>query len=149
MTKLTEHFALEEFIDSQTAARHGFNNVPGPLEMANLQRTADTMEKVRAILGHPILVSSGYRSPKVNKAVGGSKSSHHLNGLACDFTCPGFGAPLAVCQELGPRMIELRIDQLIHEYATWVHLGLCPEGYDPRHMPLTIDRKGTRQGFVM
>jgi zinc D-Ala-D-Ala carboxypeptidase len=149
MTQLTEHFTLEEFTDSQTAARKGLNNVPpaNSQERKNIQRTAETMEKVRTILGDkPILISSGYRSPQVNAAVGGSKSSAHMSGLAADFSCPGFGTPLQICKKLHPHMKELGIDQLIHEYDTWVHLGLT--GGAPRHMALTIDNKGTRSGFA-
>ena len=149
MTMLTPHFTLEELTDSQTAARKGIHNVPplGSPERANLQRTAETMEKVRAILGDkPILISSGYRSPKVNAAVGGAKSSAHISGLAVDFSCPGFGTPLAICKQLEPHMGELGVDQLIHEYNTWVHLGLSAG--DPRQMSLTINQSGTRQGFA-
>jgi zinc D-Ala-D-Ala carboxypeptidase len=149
VTSLTEHFTLEEFIDSQTAARKGLNNVPalGSPERANLTRTAETMEKVRALLGDkPILISSGYRSPQVNAAVGGSKSSAHMSGLAVDFSCPGFGTPKAICKKLEPHMKALGVDQLIHEYDTWVHLGLTQGA--PRHMAMTIDNKGTRTGFA-
>jgi uncharacterized protein YcbK (DUF882 family) len=147
MTALTPNFTLEEFTDSQTAARKGIHNVPvaQSQERKNLQRTAETMEKVRAILGDkPILISSGYRSPPVNAAVGGSKNSAHMSGLAVDFSCPGFGTPRAICKKLQPHMKELGVDQLIYEYDTWVHLGL---GDAPRHMALTIDAKGTRAGF--
>lgn len=149
MTNLTPHFTLEEFTDSQTAARKGLHNIPSTdsLEYRNLHRIAETMEKVRTILGDkPILISSGYRSPQVNRLVGGSKSSKHINGLAADFSCPGFGTPLQICKRLEPHMKELEIDQLIHEYDTWVHLGLSNSG--PRHMALTIDKKGTRSGFA-
>jgi hypothetical protein len=149
MTMLTEHFTLEEFTDSQTAARKGIHNIPTKhsQEYKNIQRTAETMEKVRTILDDkPILVSSGYRSPQVNAAVGGSKSSAHMSGLAVDFSCPGFGTPKQICKKLGPHMKELDIDQLIHEYDTWVHLGLSASA--PRHMALTIDQKGTRSGFA-
>jgi zinc D-Ala-D-Ala carboxypeptidase len=149
MTNLTPNFTLEEFTDSQTAARKGIHNVPamGSPERANLTRTAEVMEKVRTILGDkPILISSGYRSPQVNTAVGGSKNSAHVYGLAVDFSCPGFGTPKAICHKLHPHMKELGIDQLIHEYDTWVHLGLTQA--DPRHMALTIDTKGTRHGFA-
>jgi zinc D-Ala-D-Ala carboxypeptidase len=149
MTMLTEHFTLEEFTDSQTAARKGIPNVPpvGSPERANLMRTAETMELVRMMLGDkPVLVSSGYRSPAVNAAVGGSKSSAHMSGLAVDFSCPGFGTPKAICKKLEPRMRELGIDQLIHEFDSWVHLGLT--GGAPRHQALTIDNKGTRSGFA-
>jgi zinc D-Ala-D-Ala carboxypeptidase len=149
MTQLTEHFTLEEFTDSQTAARKGIHNVPpaNSQERKNIQRTAETMEEVRIILDNkPILISSGYRSPQVNAAVGGSKSSAHMSGLAVDFSCPGFGTPIQICKKLHPHMKELGIDQLIHEYDTWVHLGLSASA--PRHMALTIDSKGTRSGFA-
>lgn len=147
MTQLTEHFTLEEFTDSQTAARKGIPNVPPAIEHRNLVRTAEAMEKVRTLLGDkPILVSSGYRSPAVNAAVGGSKSSAHMSGLAVDFSCPGFGTPKAICKKLEPHMRALGVDQLIHEYDSWVHLGLSAG--EPRHMALTIDNKGTRHGFA-
>jgi uncharacterized protein YcbK (DUF882 family) len=148
-TQLTPHFTLEEFTDSQTAARKGLNNVPpaSSQERKNLTRTAEVMEKVRTLLGDkPILVSSGYRSPQVNAAVGGSKSSAHMSALAVDFSCPGFGTPLKICKHLHSHMKELGIDQLIHEYDTWVHLGLTAG--EPRHQALTIDNKGTRSGFA-
>jgi zinc D-Ala-D-Ala carboxypeptidase len=147
MTELTPHFTLEEFTDSQTAARQGIPNAPPAHELENLKRTAEVMEKVRTLLGDkPILISSGYRSPKVNAAVGGSKNSAHISGLAVDFSCPSFGTPLAICRKLEPHMRELTVDQLIHEYGTWVHLGL--NATTPRHMALTIDNRGTRNGFA-
>lgn len=148
MTNLTPHFTLEEFTDSQTAARKGIHNVPhaNSQERKNLQRTAEVMEQVRTLLDDkPILISSGYRSPQVNAAVGGSKNSAHLSGLAADFSCPGFGTPRAICKKLQPHMHELGIDQLIYEYDTWVHLGLRDP---PRHQALTIDVKGTRTGIA-
>lgn len=148
MVQLTPHFSLEELTHSQTAARKGIHNVPKPNteERKNLQRMAETMEEVRAILGDkPILISSGYRDPRVNAMVGGSVGSKHINGLAADFTCPGFGTALEICKQLEPHMRELRIDQLIYEFGTWVHLGLT-QG-KARHQTLTIDAGGTRGGF--
>jgi zinc D-Ala-D-Ala carboxypeptidase len=118
---------------SQIAARFGIDNYPPPDVYANLQRLAETLERVRAILKFPILVSSGYRSPKVNFAVGGSDSSAHMKGLAADFICPGFGTPFQVCEAILDSDIEF--DQLIHEYGRWIHLGLS-DGV-PRLQPLT------------
>jgi zinc D-Ala-D-Ala carboxypeptidase len=147
-TKLTDHFTLDEFTASQTAARMGIGNIPSGQELSNVQRTAETMEKVRTILGsRPVLISSGYRSPEVNRAVGGASSSAHMSGLAVDFTVPGFGSPIEICKALTPHMGELQIDQLIHEFDAWVHLGLAATGA-PRMMALTIDNGGTRQGFA-
>ena len=147
MTQLTEHFTLEEFTDSQTAARKGLPNTPPTYELEHLEHTAKVMEKVRALLGDkPILISSGYRSPQVNAAVGGSKGSAHMSGLACDFSCPGYGTPHVICKALEPHMKALGIDQLIHEYNQWVHLGLSAG--TPRHQAMTIDNRGARNGFA-
>lgn len=147
---LTPHFSLEELTHSQTASRLGFANSPkkNSQEYKNLLHLAQTMEKVRVVLNDkPLLISSGFRSSHVNSAMGGSKNSAHVNGLAADFTCPAFGSPLEVCRELKPHMQALAIDQLIYEYETWVHLGLR-DNDPPRCMALTIDRKGTRNGFA-
>jgi zinc D-Ala-D-Ala carboxypeptidase len=148
-TMLSPHFTLEEMTASQTAARLGLENVPPyySTERANLRRTAETLELVRSALGdRPILISSGYRSPAVNAAVGGSSSSAHMIGLAVDFTCPGYGDPIDVCRALVPYLDVLEIDQLIHEYGAWVHLGLAID--KARCMALTIDNSGTRHGFA-
>lgn len=148
MTNLSPHFTLEELTLSQTAARMGHPNTPpqNSKQYKNLKRLADTMEKVRSILGNnPIMTSSGYRAPAVNERVGGSKTSKHMEGLAIDFTCPGFGTVIATCLEIEPHIKELKIDQLIYEYNSWVHLGLT-EG-TPRHQAFTIDTKGTHEGI--
>lgn len=145
MTQLTPHFSLAEMTVSETAARKGLNNTPAQPELQNLVRLCRVLEKVRTILDEkPILISSGYRSPAVNAAVGGSKTSAHMSGLAADFIVPGFGGPLVVCRTLQKHIQELGIDQLIWEFDTWIHLGLRDP---PRHQALTIDAKGTRTGF--
>lgn len=145
---LSPHFSLSEFTVSETAARRGLNNQPATQQhYDNLKRTAETMEKVRTILGNkPIIVTSGYRSPEVNTAVGGASSSAHCSGLACDFSCPGAGTPLDICRVLEPHMAELGIDQLIWEYDSWVHMGLSAGA--PRNMACTIDNNGFRTGFA-
>jgi hypothetical protein len=147
---LSPHFSLAEFTDSQTARRMGLSNQPASMEhLANLKRTAAVMEKVRTLLGDkPILISSGYRSPEVNRAVGGASASAHCEGLSCDFICPGFGSPTGIAKFLVPHMVELGIDQLIDEFPPngWVHIGLSP--ITPRHMALTIDSNGTRTGIT-
>lgn len=143
---LSQHFTLDEFLASQTAAREGIPNQPDAAAMDHLKRTADVMEKVRTLLGSkPIIISSGYRGPQLNDAVGGSSTSAHCYGLAADFTCPGFGDPHEICLKLEPHLKELGVDQLIWEYASWVHLGL--RDGEPRCQCLTIDNSGTRNGF--
>ena len=123
--KLSEHFTLEEMILSQTAARKDIDNTPTPAIVANLRLTVATLEEIRTLLGVPILVSSGYRSPALNKAVGGSKISAHMQGLAADFTAPGFGTVLQVARKIAAS--EIAYDQLIYEFGSWVHIGLSTE----------------------
>ena len=103
-------------------------------------RLAAVMERVRTILGHLKFRSvQGYRAARRStRRSAVTTKSQHIHGLACDFTCPGFGIPLEICLKLEPHMIELQIDQLIHEFKTIeVHLGLVSNGFDARHM--TID----------
>lgn len=124
--KLTPHFRLSEFTRSNTATNLGIDNTPSVEHLANLERLAKTLENVRTVLGNnPVLISSGYRSPELNRAVGGSATSDHSNGLAVDFTCPGFGPVSEVCQAIVDSGIPF--DQLIYEQgagSNWVHLGL-------------------------
>lgn len=135
--QLTTHFTLAELTASDTAARRGIDNTPSDFALANLLRTAQTLEEVRskAAGNKPIIVTSGYRCPELNKAVGGAANSAHVLGLAADINQPGmtpyeFG--LAI-QRAG-----IEFDQLIHEFGRWVHIGLAPAGQKPRRQLLTI-----------
>lgn len=134
-TLLSPHFSLSELTVSQAAARSGLKNAPTVSALANLGRLANQLELVRSALrGLPMLVSSGYRSPTVNSIVGGAANSAHVKGLAADFTCPGFGTPKAVCQQIIDAGIAF--DQLIYE-GTWVHFGLAEANVPPRREVLT------------
>lgn len=122
--KLSEHFTLEELTVSQTAARLGIDNTPPTSVFLNLTETARHMERVRKVLGDvPIRVSSGYRCPQLNKAIGGAAASFHMLGLAVDFIAPAFGTPFEVCRAIAAS--DVRYDQLIHEFGDkgWVHIG--------------------------
>ncbi|WGS46059.1 D-Ala-D-Ala carboxypeptidase family metallohydrolase [Burkholderia sp. JSH-S8] len=135
MTSLTAHFTLEELSASDTARRRGIDNTPSAAVAANLRRTAEALERVRDLLGaRPVIVTSGYRSSALNHAVGGVPNSAHLAGLAADFVCPRFGAPLDICRAISASSIEF--DQLIQE-GTWVHIGLAAVGAKPRRQVLT------------
>lgn len=119
---LTTNFTLEEMTASQEAVRRGIDNTPPHSAFLNLLRLCRFLEDVRTLLGKPLLVSSGYRSPELNKSIGGAKASHHMLGLAVDFICPGFGEPLAVCQKISGSILQY--DQCINEFGRWVHLGI-------------------------
>lgn len=124
---LSAHFTLDELVHSDTAIRRGIDQTPPPVVLNNLTRTASQMELVRTLLGgKPIRINSGYRSPALNKAVGGASSSAHLTGRAVDFVCPEFGTPKEVAQMLAGCPI-LTFDQIIQE-GTWVHISFDPAG---------------------
>jgi len=117
---LSDHFTLEELTVTQV---RGVSNEPTSNVLETLKSTAWRMEKVRAILNQPIIVTSGYRSPLVNKIVGGSMSSAHMTGHAVDFICPKFGTPLQICKELSDKRHGLEFDQIIEEEGRWVHIS--------------------------
>lgn len=82
---MTPHFSIEELTQTST----GLDNSPNHDEEGILIQTAMNMEHVRSILGsYPLKVTSGFRSEKVNNAVGGSKTSDHRRGYAVDFVPP-------------------------------------------------------------
>lgn len=121
---LSKHFTLAELTHSDMAARRGIDNTPTGHALENLKRLAATLEEIRQLLGVPVVVSSGYRSPSVNKAVGGSTVSAHCDGLAADFIAPGFGTPQEVARAI--RDSGIKFDQLIFE-GTWVHVSVSPK----------------------
>jgi zinc D-Ala-D-Ala carboxypeptidase len=148
-TQLTEHFSVEEFTHSDTATAQGIDNTPPTEAMMGLEQLAPVMEKVRNILGgHPITITSGYRCPELNAAIGGVPDSAHLSGLACDFVCGEHGSPLDVCKAIEPHLAELGIDQLIHENQSWTHLAIAATVEEARNQVLTIDANGTNTGLA-
>ena len=125
MTKLSEHFTLEELTFSATAQRKQIDNNPPAEVLENMKRLAAGLEEVRAALGNkPMRINSGYRSPKLNRAVGGARLSAHMAGYAADFVCPEFGSPLKIVKALAATGIQF--DKLIQE-GTWVHISFAPE----------------------
>lgn len=120
MTMLSVHFSLSEMTITQV---RDVDNTPSKEIILNLTDTAEHMELIRSYLNHPIIVSSGYRSPEVNKRIGGAKDSAHMRGFAVDFIAPKFGTPLEVCHAIKDSGIKL--DCLIQE-GSWVHCSFKP-----------------------
>lgn len=143
--KLSDHFTLAELTVSQEAARRGIDNTPSPDTVANLKRTAELLEQVRGLLGKPLIVTSGYRSPEVNRAIGGATHSQHMVGQAADFVVPGFGTPIEVARAVASAEPEIEFHQLIWEFNSWVHISWSDA---PRRQVLTIDGRGTREGLA-
>ena len=101
MTQLTKNFSLAELTKSQTASRRGLDNTPTPQVEKNLKNLAETiLQPLREKLGKPIVINSGYRSPAVNAAVGGSATSAHRFGHAVDLVVPSYagGDVKKLCQ---------------------------------------------------
>ncbi|MCK5772012.1 D-Ala-D-Ala carboxypeptidase family metallohydrolase [Algiphilus sp.] len=142
--RLSRNFALEEFERSQTAARRGVNNaVPGDL-LPNLQRLVDqVLQPLRDEFG-PVQITSGYRCPALNRYVGGSPRSQHMQALAADLVIVDH-EPVEICEWIAGS--SLPFDQLIHEFGRWTHVSVAAAGDVPRRQLLTIDRHGTRAGL--
>ena len=131
MTQLTTHFSLRELAHSATAQRLNINNEPSKLILERLKNTAEKMETVRRLLGgQPIFVTSGYRSPTLNAAIGGAKNSAHKSGYAVDFKV-SFMSVKDTVEKI--RASGIKYDQLINEYDRWVHIS-----FDPRMRQQTL-----------
>lgn len=138
--RLSPHFSLEELTHSDIAVRLGIDNTPTVEVIDNLTFLAGELEYVRDILGHPMLVSSGFRCNALNDHLGSKRTSSHTQGLAVDFICPSFGNPRSVVSAIV--MANINYDQVILEYDKWVHLSF--KQVDPRKQALIIDKKGAR-----
>ena len=124
MTQITPHFSLEELTRTDT----GLENDPGAAMDGNMLRLAETLERVRELLGVPMRINSGYRSAAVNSRVGGVRTSAHLFARAADFVPVGMTIEEAfnILRESG-----LVFDQLILE-PTWIHIGIACAREKPR-----------------
>jgi hypothetical protein len=140
--KLSKNFSLAEFTKSQTAERKGIDNTPQGEHMdAAVALFENVVQPVRDHFG-PTVINSGYRSPELNDAVGGSSKSQHCKGEAADIEVPGVANP-----ELAQWIHDnLDFDQLILEFVTpgipdsgWVHVSYKADG-DNRKSVLTAKR---------
>jgi putative chitinase len=144
MTQLTEHFTLAEMIVSPTAKRLGIPNTPTAEHIENMRYCCEKiLEPVRAKFG-PVTVNSSYRAPLVNKAVGGSKTSQHVNGQAIDFEVQGVSNKVVADWVAD----NLEFDQVILEFYTagdknsgWVHASIKKEGGNRRQRLIATKSK--------
>jgi zinc D-Ala-D-Ala carboxypeptidase len=148
--RLSKNFTLPELTKSETALRKGMDNTPTGDALANLQVLTDkVLQPVRDHFAKGVKVNSGYRSPDVNAAVGGSRTSDHCKGMAADIEIPGI--PNA---ELAQWIADnLAFTQLILEFYTpgipdsgWVHVS-----YDPSNLKkqlLTATRQNGKTVYL-
>lgn len=130
-TRISKNFTLEEFTASSTAKANGITNVPSTQQVANLCALVhNVLQPLRDAMGHEIKIGSGYRCPKLNKAVGGVSNSQHLTGEAADLCIDGDKIK-------GKRWFDwikahVVFDQLIMEHnakgSYWVHVSYRADG---------------------
>lgn len=129
-----KYFTLHELTKSATADRKGIDNTPTSVVKANLTAlVANILDPLREAFGAPVIVSSGYRSARLNRAVGGSKRSQHLKGQAADIRT--VSDTLKDNRQLFDliRALHLPFDQLIWEFGddrgpNWIHVSFAPGG---------------------
>ena len=125
--KLTEHFSLEEMIQSSTATKLGIDNTPNKRIISELTKLCkDVLEPIRQKYNKPIIVTSGYRCAELNKAVKGASNSQHVYGTAADIK-PKTGTVkelFNLIKEMADNK-EIKLRQLIDEYNySWIHLSV-------------------------
>lgn len=140
-----KHFKLSEFFNSAKAQEQGINNTTDdPAVIANIETLVDKiLDPLREAFGQPITISSGYRCPAVNSAVGGSKTSQHMSGQAADIVAfvrdssgrliKDDGGNAIIDRTANRRLYQMIIDlglpfdQLIDESDfAWVHVSCSP-----------------------
>ena len=121
-----KYFSFQEMERSDTATRHAIDNtIPSNLKNNIAQLVDNVLDPLREAWGRPIIVSSGYRCPELNKAVGGSATSHHMRGMAADITTGN----KVDNRRLFQLIIDLKLPftQLIDEKGfSWVHVSHEP-----------------------
>jgi hypothetical protein len=127
--QLSTNLSLAEVTRSETAKRRGISNMPTPEHIENFKKLAiNIFQPIREHFGKPILISSGYRSAELNKAIGGSLSSQHCSGEAIDIDMDG--TDITNAQIFNYIKDNLNFDQMIWEFGTdanpdWVHVSFA------------------------
>jgi hypothetical protein len=128
--QLSKNLALAEVMRSESAKRKGISNMPTPEHIENFKILAENIfEPIREHFGVPIMISSGYRSKELNKAIGGAASSQHLLGQALDLDMDGTKNGVTNKMVFDYIKDNLNFDQLINEFDySWVHVSYNPSG---------------------
>lgn len=127
--RITDNFTLEEFTRSTTATANNIDNTPTAYERENIIRLVkDILQPIRNKYGKAITVTSGYRSPVLNRYVKGSSTSQHLKGEAADITSTDNKKLWDIIVDMINNN-EITVGQLIWEKGTkkcpsWIHISL-------------------------
>jgi len=145
--QLSEHFELAEFTRSSTAKRAGISNMPTDAHLENIKLLCEKiLEPIRVHFARSIILSSGYRSSALNRAVGGSSSSQHCSGEAADIDMDGTNVTNA--QIFNYIKDNLEFDQLIWEFGTdsnpdWVHVSYESNGRQRKQILRAVKKNGS------
>lgn len=122
-----KYFSFQEFERSETAYRHGIDNTAPESARRNIAALVDkVLDPLREAWGKPITVTSGYRCPELNRRVGGSRTSHHMRGMAADISTGNKVENRRLFQLIMD--LKLPFTQLIDEKNfSWVHVSLDQE----------------------
>ena len=152
--KLSENFSLEELIRSSTARRIGLDNIPNDEHLKNLQVVVDEIaQPLRDHFGKPVRINSGYRSPALNDAIGGSKKSQHSKGEALDLEIDGV-SNLEVADWITD---NCDYDQVILEFynpsegpnSGWVHASCKANLSENRERNLSALKDGKKTVYLV
>ena len=133
---ISKHISDKESMYSRTAQRLNIDNAPTEDHKQNMVKLAENIfEPLRSYVGGPIKINSFYRSPKLNKAIGGSSKSQHCNGQAIDIDDTFGRMSNAEMYEFIKENLDY--DQMIWEFGddknpAWVHISYVSED-DNRH----------------
>lgn len=118
-----KYFTINELTRSNTAERLGIDNTPNSYQRANMEKLIkNLLDPIREMWGSPIIVNSGFRSVKLNEAVGGAKSSEHMSGCAADLTVGSKESNKKLFDMIRNSSLEFR--QLIDEKQySWIHVS--------------------------
>lgn len=122
---MTRNFTMEELLRSSFALKKKLSNTPNDKQLQNMRVSVLALEYLRAYFGNvPIVVTSGFRSPELNKAIGGSPTSSHIDGQAYDIVIMN---NLSMKENaLSIIRSDINFDQII-VYKSFIHLGLGPK----------------------
>jgi hypothetical protein len=138
---LSPNFSLIELTLSEVAARNDIDMTVSDAVLANLKRLClEILEPIRAKVGKPVLVTSGFRPIALNVLVGGSKNSDHVTGCAADIHVPSM-ALVDLAETVESLQMQIPLKQCIIEFGQWVHVSIQPLGEVPRREFLTATRQ--------
>lgn len=136
------YFTIAELCASDTAKKYGIDNTPNPIIMSHLQQLINFLNPLREAWGSAIKVTSGYRCEKLNKFVGGSKTSSHMIGYGVDLV-PANGKMDNFKKFIIDYMKNKMFDQCIIEKSgktEWIHIGLYNAKGQQRKMIFNITK---------